>query len=60
MNQFFQIEEEAVKNDEVEATILSALTSALENVKAMRIQEGQELANDLQAQLQKFATIVRK
>ncbi len=60
LESIFSIEEETVKNDEVEATILSALTSALENVKAMRIQEGQELANDLQAQLQKFATIAEK
>jgi uncharacterized protein (TIGR00255 family) len=60
LESIFSIEEEAIKNDEVEGTILNALTSALENLRAMRVQEGQELANDLQVQLQKFAAIAER
>jgi uncharacterized protein (TIGR00255 family) len=53
----FSVEEETMKNDEIEGLIFSALTGALENLKAMRVQEGQELANDLQVQLEKFTEI---
>lgn len=50
-------EEETMENDELEGMILSALTGALENVKAMRVLEGRELANDLQNQLNKLQKI---
>lgn len=50
----FSIEEVTSEHDEVAGLILEALTSALEQLKLMRVQEGRELANDLQAQLQKL------
>lgn len=50
----FSIEEVASEHDEVSGLVFEALASALENLKMMRVQEGQELANDLQAQLQKL------
>lgn len=50
----FSIEEVTLEHDEVAGLILEALTSALEQLKLMRVQEGRELANDLQAQLQKL------
>ena len=64
LQDFLQLEsifsevEETMDNDDLEGMIVSALTGALENVKAMRVQEGQELANDLQAQLNKLEKIV--
>lgn len=54
MDTIFSIEEVATENDEVERLLLKALTSALENLKVMRVIEGQELANDLQIHLQKL------
>lgn len=50
-------EEETMENDEIEGMIISALTGALENVKVMRVLEGNELANDLQEQLNKLQKI---
>ena len=63
LHDFLQLEsifsevEETMDNDDIEGMIVSALTGALENVKAMRVQEGQKLANDLQAQLNKLEKI---
>ena len=55
---FSQNEEETMENDQLEGMVLRALTGALENVTAMRKQEGQELANDLKTQLHKLEKIV--
>lgn len=57
LKSFFSEEEETMDNDDIEAMIIHALNDALENVKAMRVQEGEELANDLQVQLNKLEQI---
>ena len=59
LESIFSVVEEAMDNDDIEGLILSALTGALENVKAMRVQEGQKIANDLQAQLNKLEKIAK-
>lgn len=43
---------------DLEALLMNSLTDALESLKQMRTQEGQELAQDLQNQLKKLAEIV--
>lgn len=55
----FSVEEVPAENDEVEWLLLQALTSALEDVKRMRVQEGQELAYDLETHKEKLAAIVQ-
>ena len=58
LNSIFSEQEETMENDQLEGMVLRALTGALENVTAMRKQEGQELANDLKTQLHKLEKIV--
>lgn len=50
----FSIEEMPTVNDDVEIYLLNALTNALENLREMRILEGQQLSRDLQLHIQKL------
>lgn len=58
LNSIFSEVEETMENDDLEGMIVSALIDALEHVKAMRVQEGHQLQNDLQEQLNKLEKIV--
>lgn len=54
----FMTEEVPTVPVDLESLLMDSLTVALENLKQMRTQEGQELAQDLQNQLKKLAEIV--
>lgn len=54
----FMTEEVPTVPVDLELLLMDSLTIALENLKQMRTQEGQELAQDLQNQLKKLAEIV--
>ncbi|MGE7779199.1 YicC/YloC family endoribonuclease [Peribacillus sp. NPDC097264] len=54
----FLMEEVATVPSDLEKLLMESVKGALENLKQMRVQEGQGLASDLQSQLKKFAEIV--
>ncbi|MFD6439867.1 YicC/YloC family endoribonuclease [Peribacillus sp. NPDC060186] len=58
LESIFMTEEVPIVPTDLEALLMVAVSGALENLKKMRTQEGQELAQDLQHQLKKFGEIV--
>ncbi|MFJ7638659.1 YicC/YloC family endoribonuclease [Peribacillus sp. NPDC097206] len=58
LESIFLMEEVATVPSDLEKLLMESVKGALENLKQMRVQEGQGLASDLQSQLKKFAEIV--
>ncbi|MFJ7746979.1 YicC/YloC family endoribonuclease [Peribacillus sp. NPDC097295] len=60
LESIFLTEEVPTVPVDLESLLLESLKGALENLKHMRVQEGRELARDLQNQLKKLAEIIEE
>ena len=58
LDELLSVEEEPTENKDMEQALFVAFMEALEKLKEMRLQEGVELYNDLQGQLEKFQVVV--
>jgi len=58
LEELLSVEEEPTENKDMEQVLFTAFMEALDKLKEMRLQEGVELYNDLQGQLEKFQVVV--